>query len=179
VNDIRDSVADWAKGIADTVTGVAKRAAGEIGGRPDLVLEGEAQQARGAVESAGLRSGHHVAGWKLDRAQRGELVGRFPPRHAFTVADHVTLRAKVAADTSPPPRCRAEIVGRADDGKGVEAMVVAIDGSTERPDGGTYHITWSLGPGRRAKESNEVIARHGWTPLRQPVPVELQPAVFA
>ena len=174
MNGIRDMV----HGVADAVAGVAKRAAGEFGARPDLVLEGEAQQAKGAAELVDTPPGDHVIGWKLDRNQRQELIARFPPKHPFAVADHVTLKAKVAADTPPPPRCRAEIVGHAEDGKGVEAMIVAVDGSTERPGGGTYHITWSLGPGRRAKESNQVIRERGWTPLAQPVPVELEPAVF-
>jgi uncharacterized protein YjbJ (UPF0337 family) len=173
-----DGIRDWASGMADTVAGVAKRAAGELGARPDLVLEGEAQQAQGSAEASHARPGHHVVGWKLDRDQRHALITRFPPRNAFTVADHVTLKAKVAADTPLPPRCRAEIVGHAEDGKGVEAMVVAIDGSTDRPGGGTYHITWSLGPGRRAKESNEVIAERGWTRLAEPVPIRLEPARF-
>jgi hypothetical protein len=57
----------------------------------------------------------------------------------------------------------------------VQALVVEIGGSTRRADGGTYHITWSLGPGREAKESNEVIARMGWRPLSAPIPVGLQP----
>jgi uncharacterized protein YjbJ (UPF0337 family) len=174
-----DGISDWVSGVADTVAGIAKRAAGEFGARPDLVLEGEAQQVKGSKELAGsARPGDHVAGWKLDREQRLTLLDRFPPKHAFTVADHVTLKAKVAEDTPVPPRCQAAIVGRIDDGKGLEAMVVAIDGSTDRPGGGTYHITWSLGPGRRAQQSNEVIAQLGWIALGEPVALELHPAIF-
>jgi hypothetical protein len=70
------------------------------------------------------------------------------------------------------------IVGRSDDGRGVEAMVVQIDGSTGRPDGGTYHITWSLGAGRRAVESNDVIKACRWDAIDPPVPVLLEPALF-
>ena len=62
--------------------------------------------------------------------------------------------------------------------RGVEAMVVRVDGATERPGGGTYHITWSLSPGRKARESNDAIARHGWQPVDPPIPVRLEPAVF-
>jgi hypothetical protein len=62
----------------------------------------------------------------------------------------------------------ARIIGRADDGNGVEAMVVALDGSSSRPDGGTWHVTWSLGEGRKAKESNDVIAAYGWTAMDGP-----------
>jgi len=57
----------------------------------------------------------------------------------------------------------------------VQALVIRIEGSTRRPDGGTYHITWSLAPGRRPVESNEVIAARGWSPVDPPVPVPLQP----
>jgi len=68
-----------------------------------------------------------------------------------------------------------EIVGRSDDGRGVEAMVVRIGGTTNRPDGSTYHITWSLAAGRQARESNAVIAQYGWQPIEPPVPVSLRP----
>ena len=70
------------------------------------------------------------------------------------------------------------IVGRTDDDKGVEAMVVTIDGTVDRPDGSTYHITWSLGEGRRARESNDVLKERGWKELDHPVPIKLEPARF-
>jgi hypothetical protein len=85
---------------------------------------------------------------------------------------------KVARDSALPGETAGEIVGRADDGDGVEAMVVTIAGTTERPGGGTYHITWSLARGRKAKESNDVIAARGWTQLDSPIPITLQPAHF-
>jgi hypothetical protein len=117
-----------------------------------------------------------VTGWKLDPAQRAELLLQFPPRYPNVVADHVTLESGVGPDTSLPPEAEAEIVGRADDGKGVEAMVVRLNGTTDRPEGSTYHITWSLAEGRRAKESNEVIARDGWQDFDLPMPVRLTSA---
>jgi hypothetical protein len=69
-------------------------------------------------------------------------------------------------------------VGRADDGKSLECLVVQIDGTTDRPDGSTYHITWSLGPGRKAKESNDVLRDDGWRRLDRAIPIRLQPAIF-
>lgn len=68
----------------------------------------------------------------------------------------------------PDLSANARIVGRADDGRGVEAMVVELDGSTTRPDGGIWHVTWSLADGREARESNDVIAIHGWAALDGP-----------
>lgn len=125
-------------------------------------------------------TGDHVIGWAVDPGQRAELLERLAPAYPDVIADHVTLRAHVGADTPPPPRVAAEIVGCADDGAGVQAMVVRIDGTTERPDGGTYHITWSLdrARGRRAVQSNDVIRERGWSPLPSPIPVKLSPARF-
>jgi len=118
----------------------------------------------------------NVTGWKLDPDQRARLLAQFPPRYAEPVADHVTLESGVAADAPLPPRAEAALVGRADDGGGVEAMVVRLGGTTDRPDGSTFHITWSLAKGRAAKESNAVIAACGWTELDSPVPLRLIPA---
>ena len=105
-----------------------------------------------------------TTGWKLDRTLREQLLKRYPPRYPNVVADHVTLRPR---DTGAPPEpvASARIIGYADDGAGVEAMVVEIDGGTARPDGGTWHITWSLGEGRHARESNDVIADSGFAPI--------------
>ncbi len=119
----------------------------------------------------------HVLGWKLDPREREALLARFPPAFGEAVADHVTLRVKVSAEEALPRPVSARIVGEASDGRGVQAMVVELDGTTDRPDGSTYHITWSLGPGRRAKESNDVIRERGWRAL-DPVPVSLTPARF-
>ena len=111
-----------------------------------------------------------TTGWKLDRALRDDLLQRFPPRYARAVADHVTLLPPARDGAGKPPATvqRARIVGRADDEAGVEAMVVELDGTLDRPDGGTWHVTWSLAPGREAKESNDVIARLGFTPMDGP-----------
>jgi hypothetical protein len=120
-----------------------------------------------------------ITGWKLDRAQRAALLARFPPAYPDAVADHVTL---VRGENRPAPAApgHAELIGRADDGAGVECFVVRLDGTTDRPDGGTYHITWSLDRGRdrKAKESNDVIRERGWTALPEPVPLRLAPATW-
>ena len=116
-----------------------------------------------------------VIGWKLDRDEREALLRRLQPRYGEPVADHVTLEKREAP---LPDDVAAQILGRTDDGDGVEAMVVALDGSTDRPDGSTFHITWSLAPGRRAVESNDVIRDCGWTKFAEPISVTLKPARF-
>ena len=119
-----------------------------------------------------------VIGWKLDREQRAQLLARFPPKYPRPVADHVTLKSQVSEDATLPAEVAGLIVGCADDGRGVEAMVVQIGGTSDRPGGGTYHITWSLAEGRDAHESNVVIAGSGWHPINPAVPLRLQPARF-
>jgi hypothetical protein len=118
-----------------------------------------------------------VIGWLLAEGDRERLLQQFPPRFEKTVAHHVTL--KTEAENGPlPSEVKARIVGRTDDGNGVEAMVVEIDGTTDRPDGSTYHITWSLGDGRHARESNDVLRERGWDKLEQPIPIRLEPGRF-
>jgi hypothetical protein len=117
-------------------------------------------------------------GWALDREERKALLERFPPRYPEAVADHVTLKFG-DRDAKLPTETSGEIVGQADDGQGVQAMVVRIGGTTDRPDGSTYHITWSLAPGRQAKESNDVIRECGWKPLPEAVAIVLQPKGYA
>ncbi len=127
---------------------------------------------------ASKRPGDTVVGWKLDRERRAELLDGLPPRYRETIADHVTLAARTAADTPLPNEMPARAIGRADDGEGVEALVVEIDGETDRPGGGIYHITWSLAPGRKPVESNDVIAELGWLAFDEPLTLILTPARF-
>lgn len=119
-----------------------------------------------------------ITGWKLPRDERSALLERFAPRYPEVIADHVTLRTGATPQTPLPRKPDARIVGRADDGKSLESLVVELDGTTDRPDGSTYHITWSLGPGRKASESNDVLRDLGWEHLDAPIPVELEPARF-
>lgn len=115
-------------------------------------------------------------GWLVEPDDRTALLTRFPPHYPLVVAHHVTLKfgdrtAALPAETS------GEIVGETDDGLGVQALVVRIGGTERRPDGGTYHITWSLAEGREARESNAVIAERGWRAV-EAAPVRLFPQGF-
>ena len=120
-----------------------------------------------------------VVGWLLDPEEVEELLRRFPPAYPDVVAHHVTLRPGASPSTPLPAETAGEIVGEADDSAGVQALVISIGGGTDRPTGGTYHITWSLdrSRGRKPVESNDVIAARGWTPC-EPVTLTLRPARF-
>jgi hypothetical protein len=118
-------------------------------------------------------------GGKLPREERERLLAQFPPKYGNVIADHVTLRVGATSDTPLPRKPEnPRIIGRADDADSLECMVVEMDGTTDRPDGSTYHITWSLGPGRKARESNDVLRDQGWKPIDAPVEIALEPARF-
>jgi hypothetical protein len=120
-----------------------------------------------------------VVGWKLPADERDRLLERFRPVYRDLVADHVTLQAGAPKGTPLPAAASGRVVGIADDGSGVQALVVEIDGTTRRPDGSTYHITWSLdrAAGRRPVESNDVIRVRGWRDAG-PIEIRLEPALF-
>jgi hypothetical protein len=119
-----------------------------------------------------------VIGWKLNRAEREALLARIPPAYPDVVADHVTLAVDDRGSQPLPGPETGTIVGIGDDGDGVQALVVEINGTTDRPDGSTYHVTWSLdkGRGRRAKDSNDVLRRKGWRSL-DATAIELTPGI--
>jgi hypothetical protein len=120
-----------------------------------------------------------ILGWLLPPEERAPLLTHFPPRYERVVAHHVTLKPGVRQGHPLPKETEGRVVGIADDGTGVQALVVEIGGTTDRPGGSTYHITWSLGRGRKPVESNDVIRTHRWTPLDTPRPIRLQPAAFS
>lgn len=125
-----------------------------------------------------MGSARRTIGWKLDREEREALLVRFPPLWPDVIADHVTLESDT--DAALPPQVGATIVGEVSDGKGLQAMVVAIDHATDRPDGSIYHITWSIdrAMGRKPVQSNDVIKELGWTALDAAWPITLTPAEF-
>lgn len=119
-----------------------------------------------------------VTGWKLHPDDRQTLLAQFPPLFSDVIADHVTLDGEAGPDASLPVETSGEVVGEIDDGDGVQALVVAIGGTTDRPDGSTYHLTWSIdrAAGREAIESNDVIRARGWREMEAPIPIRLEPA---
>ena len=59
----------------------------------------------------------------------------------------------------------------------MQALILKIDGTTNRPSGGTYHVTWSLAEGRKPVHSNQIILTHEWQWV-DPVIVQLTPKFF-
>lgn len=115
----------------------------------------------------------------LDKKSRQELQKKFPPKYPDFIGHHITLKFGVPKDTKKPSQPKTiEVVGHKDDGKGVEALVVAVNGKTQRPDGSTYHITWSIdrSAGRKPVDSNKVL-KGGFDKV-EPTPIKISPEIL-
>jgi hypothetical protein len=109
----------------------------------------------------------HYRGWKL--LNREELLEVFEPRFERVVAHHITLDLKGGI----PEPVTARVVGYASDDIGLEALVVSVDGTTVRPDGSIFHITWSLGSGYRPVDSKRIV-KQGWVEI-DPIDIVVVP----
>lgn len=86
----------------------------------------------------------------LAPAEIKRLRTLFPPRYPKPYGDHITVRYNVPLQgTELPPDAKIEVIGRADDGNGIEALIVTVNGQRYQPDGRPFHITWSLDPEAR------------------------------
>ena len=119
------------------------------------------------------------SGYELSQESRTALLTHFPPTFERLIGHHITEKFGVPADFAEPEQpTTIEVVGRAVcPHRQVEALLVAINGSTERTsDAGKYHITWSLGPNTKPFHSNKIIDRA--VLLDTPIPITVTPKVF-
>lgn len=119
-------------------------------------------------------------GWALPEKARAKLLDMFEPAYPDVIAHHVTLKHGVPDTVELPTATEGVIVGLADDGEAVQALVVMIDVTTDRPGGGTYHITWSIDRSKGATpyDSNRVIKECGWEDAAPRVVIPLEPKFF-
>ena len=122
---------------------------------------------------------NYYAGWEIHPEDREWLLGLFSPSYRDIIAHHVTYKFGVDQDFIMPKDGEGIVVGVADDGEKVQALVVEIGGTTQRPDGKVYHITWSIDRslGARPVHSNSVIAEFGYTDVPRTL-VRLKPSLF-
>lgn len=117
------------------------------------------------------------SGWELDEDSKTKLLKIFAPKFNDVIAHHITLKFPVKSNSDDPPAVSASVVGYACDDS-LECLVVEIDGTTERPDDKTYHITWSLDreEGRTPSQSNALL-KDGWEQV-DPISINVTPKVF-
>ncbi len=117
-------------------------------------------------------------GWLVEN--RSHVLARIFPRFPDVIAHHVThaiMRKKETLEQYGLTDEVGVIVAEVYNDK-IQAVIVEINGSTIRPDGGHYHITWSLDREAGAKpfDSNILIAESGFEPTMR-IPVILKPFI--
>ena len=121
-----------------------------------------------------------ISVYLLDDASRDKLLKEFPPRWKTFVGHHVTVNFGASDKDELPSTGKYQVIGyssiaeRRPGGSGLEALVVAINGSRRREDGNTYHITWSHGPGYSPKDAKELTSV-GFKTI-DPIEINMEPA---
>ena len=116
----------------------------------------------------------------LNPSAKERLVQLFPPKYPEAVGHHITIQFGVPSNTpTPEPAQNVQVVGYADDGEGLEALVVAVNGKVKRPDGSMYHITWSLdrSKGKKPVQSNALVQK-GYERTTAPITIGTTPEVL-
>jgi hypothetical protein len=83
--------------------------------------------------------------YTLTSVSKKKLYLLYPPKYPEFIGHHITEEFGVPDGTDiPDDPTLVEIVGYIDNGKGVEGFLVEVNGTSDRPTGGKYHITWSI-----------------------------------
>lgn len=117
--------------------------------------------------------------WITDES-RSKLLEIFPPVFKNVIAHHITEEFGVHHGEAPPMPNSVQVVGTAVSHKlRVQALIVRINGNSERGDGGPYHITWSIDRSYGAKpvHSNKAVREEGRY-LKGGYDVEVVPKFF-
>ena len=117
-------------------------------------------------------------GYEIEQGSRGKLATLFPPKYPNFMGHHITEAFGVKDGSVPEQPQRIMVVAHIDNGEDVEGFVVSIDGSTNRPDGGTYHLTWSIDRNNGAKpvHTNNHIDKA--VPLKRPIEIDADAKFF-
>jgi hypothetical protein len=137
------------------------------------------------MTKAQIKPGVYV-GWEISSADRSRLLGIFPPKFSKVIGHHITFQYGTDDQSAMPELHNVAVVGYVSDNKGIEGLVIAINGDTTRPDGSTYHCTWSLDPDKQYNEkmtykpvvTNLVLKTNGWLKLNTPINISVTSKVF-
>jgi hypothetical protein len=116
-------------------------------------------------------------GYELTNQSRNMLLEKFPPKYNRVICHHITEKYGVPKDAEAPPIPESvQVVGYIDSGDGVEGLLVSVNGSTERRDGNSYHITLSIDQDTRKPADTNKYTKDA-TPVN-PLDIEVTPKNF-
>lgn len=108
--------------------------------------------------------------FEISDSSRALLAQSFPPKFPEFIGHHITYGMRKKGDDSLPQADTFKVVGYGIDPQGLEALVVEVDGTINRPDGKIFHITWSLdrGAGFKPVNSNDLL-QGNWKKIPSPI----------
>ena len=99
--------------------------------------------------------------YELDKESKSMLMTKFPPKYPEVRYDHITIQMGGLGAKVPDPAQKVEVVGIANDGNGIEAFIVRVNGTPMRQDGRPWHITASFDSSKKAPASFDIFAESG------------------
>lgn len=118
-------------------------------------------------------------GYELSEQSRNALAKIFKPKYPEFLGHHITKKFGTNnPDDVPEQPKTAQVVGYADDGEGIEGLLVEIDGVSKRDNNSLFHITWSLdrSKGYKPVDTNKIIKNA--TRLNNPIDIKVTPKLF-
>lgn len=115
----------------------------------------------------------------LTEEARKRLERLVPPKYSEFIGHHVTEQFGVPAGTPVPEMPVVRLVGVSDSEDGLQALVVSVNDTVRRPDGKSYHITWSLDRDKyKPVDSNTVIMEKGHNFIKGIIHVDVVPQLL-
>jgi len=99
--------------------------------------------------------------YELSKESKAMLKAKFPPKYPDVRYDHVTIEMGGLGAHLPEPAQKVEVVGIADDGNGIEAFIVRVNGTPMRKDGRAWHITASFDSSKNAPAVFDIFSEPG------------------
>lgn len=118
-------------------------------------------------------------GYEIEEGSRNKLLTLYPPKYPNVLGHHITEKFGVKDKTVPDQPSKVLVIGYIDNGEDVEGFLVSIDGNTNRPDGGKYHITWSIDRTKGAKPFHTNNHVDEAISLRRPIEIDVDAKFFS
>jgi len=118
-------------------------------------------------------------GYLLSEKDRNKLLKKFPPKYPDVILHHCTVKFPAYSNDQLPTGKTFAVVGYCNAEKGLECLIIEIDGSVHRADGSINHITLSIDKSKGIKpvHSNEAIKKFGYDPIT-PIKIDMTPKFF-
>ena len=118
-------------------------------------------------------------GYEIEEGSRRKLMTLFPPKYPNVLGHHITEEFGVKGGEVPEQPEQVLIIGYINNGEDVEGFLVEVDGETNRPSGGKYHLTWSIDRSKGAKPVHTNNHVNEAVMLKRPIEIDVDAKFFS